>query len=114
MLFTVQNSLVQMSDRPSLGNLLSKERGQHFSCRLCDIITPGSEWNKQLILLIKCHIAMHHSTESNDTDVFQFYTILFLHIIFQATITVLKTIPDILQTICPNTILQTILPFMTS
>ena len=75
-------------------------------------ISPGAKWNQQFILLIKCHIAMHHSTDSQRGQLLKRHPVLPLHFLCQNLITRLQSCMDCLQTVGPDTIHQLIFPLI--
>ena len=77
-------------------------------------ISPGTKRYQEFTLCIKRHIAVHHSAESQCPQRSQLLTVFCLHIVCQALITALQSFPDVLQAICPNIVLQSVLPVVSS
>ena len=46
----------------------------------CIAVSPCLEWCKKLSFFVKCHISMHHGTESDRSEFFNCYSVLFLYI----------------------------------
>ena len=112
MLLAVENRLIQMCDAPSLGNVILKKFCQSLRCRPCRRIPPGAERYKKFPVLIKCHISMHHRAEPDRADACQRCVIFFPDVTDQFPVAVFKPCPYILQRICPEPILQPVLPFV--
>ena len=60
MCFLIQDRLIQMGNTPSLWNIKGEFLCQLLCRFLCNGISPGTERYQQLILCIKCQIAVHH------------------------------------------------------
>ena len=103
-----------MSNAPSLRNVVVEQFHQFLAGFSCNVVSPCTEWYKKFSLFVKWHISMHHGADAKCTYRFQFYVIFCLHIPCHILITVLKTCPDIIQTVCPDTVFITVFPFMTA
>ena len=103
-----------MSNAPTLRNIKWKCSCQLFCCLLSNCISPGAERNHQCSFLIKYHVAVHHCWKSYCTNFFQAGTALWLDVCCQLCICILQSTPDILKSIRPDSVLQTIFPVMCS
>ena len=112
MLFLVQNCLIEMSYAPSLRNMISKEFCKFLRSLLCYCVSPGSKRNKKLSVLIKCHISMHHCRKSHGSDLLKFLSVFALNICGKIFVTVPKSFPDIVKSISPDSVFQSVLPSM--
>ncbi|CCX65502.1 unknown [Firmicutes bacterium CAG:791] len=111
MLFPVQNCLIQMRNAPSLRNIVVEQLRQLLRSFSCNRIAPGTKRNKQLILIIKRKIAMHHCADADRGKAMNFRIVFLLHILKKIRIASLQSLPDILQRISPNSIFQPVFPF---
>ena len=75
-----------MCDTPSQRNIILEQIYQHFGSFSCIAVSPCLEWCKKLSFFVKCHV----------------------------TVTVLKTCPDIIQRVSPQSVLVTVLPCVAS
>ena len=114
MIFFIQNALIQMCDTPSQRNIILEQIYQHFGSFSCIAVSPCLEWCKKLSFFVKCHISVHHSTESDRSQFLDRYSVFFLYIFCHIAVAVLKTCPDIVQRVCPQSVLITVLPCMAS
>ena len=79
---------------------------------LRDGIPPCAERHHQFILIIKSHVTVHHCAKSYGANLRQLLAIPALHILRQFLVAILQPCPDIVQTVCPDTALQPVLPIM--
>ena len=103
-----------MCHAPALRDIKRKQFRQFFCRILCHRISPCTERYQKFIVFIKCHVSMHHTTETHGSKLCQCLAIFFLYILFQSRITVLQSFPDILQTVGPNLIFKAVLPAVTA
>ena len=103
-----------MSNAPSLRNVIIKQLHQSFRRLSCDAVPPSTKWYQQATVFIKSEIPMHHSTKSDCPKPCQCNVIFCLHICRHLAVAVLKTGPDILQSVSPDSIVQTVFPLMIS
>ena len=61
---------------------------------------------------LKRHIPMHHSAKTDGADISKYHIVFFFHIFCHFLIAIAKTCPNIVQCIGPDSIIQTIFPFM--
>ena len=101
-----------MCNTPSLRNVIVKQFHQFLACFSGNIVSPCTEWYKKFSFFVKRHIAMHHGADTECTYRFQFYVIFCLYIFCHVLIAVLNTCPDIIQTVCPDTIFIAVLPLV--
>ena len=114
MIFSAQNSLIQMCNAPSLGNVEIKYRDQLLAGFGCLCISPGTERHQKFSGCIERHIAVHHSAESQRAQGGQLLTVFCLYIVCQALVASLQAFPDIFQAVGPDVVLQTVLPVVGS
>ena len=112
MFFTVKDRLIQMSNAPSLRNVVVEQFHQFLAGFSCNVVSPCTEWYKKFSFFVKWHISMHHGADAKCTYGFQFYVIFCFYILCHILIAVLDTCPDIIQTVCPDTVFITVFPFM--
>ena len=99
-----------MSDAPSLGNVKPEGFGQLQGSLLGHGISPGAEGNQQFILVVECHVSVHHGGKSHGSQCGQIGAILSVHVRSQLRVSVLQTAPDGLKTVSPDTVHQLVLP----
>ena len=103
-----------MRDTPSLRNVVVEFFEKNFRSFTCDCISPCTERNKKFIILIECHISVHHSTETDTCKSSNLSIIFLLNICSHIAVAVLKSCPDSIKTVCPDTVYQLVFPFVTS
>lgn len=101
-----------MGDAPAERDVEVEEIRQFCCCLACVRVTPCAERNQNLFLLVESHVTVHHGTDPYGGEVFYLDAILCLHIVAQGGVAVLQTLPDSLDAIGPQTILQLVLPGM--
>ena len=69
---------------------------------------------KSSLFFVKCHIAVHHSAEAYCTDFCKFFAVLIFNVVSHIFVACLNTCPNVLKTVCPNTVFQTVFPFVTA
>ena len=99
-----------MCDAPALWNVEVQHLTQFSSRIRSDRISPGAERYKQFSLLIERHVAVHHAGKTNRCKLCHFHTVLVCHILRHLAVAVLHTGPDVLQTVSPDSVLQTVFP----
>ena len=58
MVFSVQDRLIQMCDAPSLRDIVLEKLQQFLRSLSCDVVSPGTERNQKLSVLVKWQIAI--------------------------------------------------------
>ena len=104
MFFLIQNGLVQMCNGPSLRNIELEKGSQFCCCRSGDRVSPGTERNKKIHLVVKSEIAMHHGAHAHGADFLEFDAVLCEDISFQFEIAVLQSFADRFHGIRPDTV----------
>ena len=112
MLFLIENGLVQMSNAPSLGNVVPEYLCQLPGGRACDGISPGAEGHQKFTFFIKRHITVHHGRKSNGTNGGQGDAVGFLHILSHFAVAVPDAVPDVVQGIGPDVVHVPVFPIM--
>ena len=113
-LFFIKDALIQVCNAPSERDVILEQIYQYFCCLSCIAVSPCLEWCKKLSFFVKCHISVHHGTESDRSQFLDRYSVFFLYIFCHIAVAVLKTCPDIVQRVCPQSVLITVLPCMAS
>ena len=103
-----------MGNAPSLRNIIIKQFGQFLCSFPCNGISPGSKWHQQFSCFIKCHISVHHGTDTHRADLCKSHSILLFYICCQILIAGTQAFPDILQGIGPDPVFQAVFPLVTS
>ena len=105
----VEDGFIKVADAPAQGNVVVEQFAQ-FGCGLaCIGVAPCAEWDEYVVAL-ECHIAVHHCTDSDGSQGFDFDLILFEYILAQVSIAILQTIPDSLGGIGPEAVDKLVLP----
>ena len=63
-------------------------------------------------MLVKRHVTVHHSTDTYGGKVLNLYVVFLLYVSTKVLVAILKTVPDALNAVCPETVLQLVLPGM--
>ena len=112
MLLVVEDTLIEMRNTPTQGDIIVEEFRELGSCLSRIGISPGTERNKYLVLFVESHIAMHHGREANSCQRLNLTVVLLEDILAQIGIAILKTIPDGLHRVCPKSVDELVLPLM--
>ena len=59
-LLVVENSLVEVADGPTEGDVVVEELGELCSGLAGVGVTPGAEGHEDLLFLVEGHVAVHH------------------------------------------------------
>ena len=109
MFFVVEDCLIEVADTPTERYVVVEEFAE-FCCSLaCVGVTPCAERYENFVAL-EWHITVHHGTETNCGQTFNLDLILFKNILAEVSIAILKTIPDSLDAICPQSVNQLVFP----
>jgi hypothetical protein len=114
MLLFIQDGLIEVSNAPSLGDIVFKKirkQGRGFTG---EIVPPGPEGSQLSVFLVNHNISMHHAAESDGLHIFQGDSILFQNIFFQVAERILNTRPDIIQVIGPDSINEGVFPVVSA
>ena len=101
-----------MCDAPAFWNIKIKQFRQLGSRLTGDVVAPGSKRDQQLIFFIKWHIAVHHGTDTDCTDLGQRQTIFFMNFSSHLGIAGLNTFPDLFYWIGPDMMIQFVFPYV--
>ena len=112
MLLLGQDCLIQVCDAPSLGNVEVEKGRQLLAGFLGHGISPGTEGHEKLSCCVERHITMHHTGKTDTADGRQCLAVFSPDILCQTSVAALQAVPDILQAVGPDVILQTVLPVM--
>ena len=112
MFLVVENSLVEVRDAPTQGNVIVEQLRELGGSLSSVGVTPCAEGNQNLLLLVEGHIAVHHGAEADGSQTLDFAVILFHHVLTQLGITVLQTIPDSFNAVGPQSVNELVLPLV--
>ena len=93
---------------PPLRNIKAKHLSKLCCSLTCDGISPCPKWHKQIILLVKRQIAVHHAGNTHCADRSQFDIIFFFYIIGKRSVAFAHTRPNIVEMICPDAVFELI------
>jgi len=114
MALTIENRLIEVRDAPTKRNVKVEEFRKLLCCLSRIGVAPSTERNEDLVVCTKRHIPVHHGADANGGETGDLYTILFFDVFAQGGIAVLKTFPDGLDAIGPQTIDELVLPGVTA
>ena len=112
MLFPVQDRLVKMGDAPSLGDVVLEQLGELFGSFSRDIVSPGAERHQEIVILVKCHISVHHPADSQRFQAGQCDAVALFYVLCQIAVASLKPFPDLIQGIGPDAVHIAVLPII--
>lgn len=95
--FLIENGLVKVRHAPPLRNVEIEQFGQFIGRLLSNVVAPCSEWYQQVVFLIKWHVAVHHGTDADRSDLGQFNAVSVLHIPCHLCVTGMDTFPDVIH-----------------
>ena len=110
MLVLIQHTLIKVGYGPSLGNIKIKELCKLVSGLPRYSVSPGSEGDHQLVLIVKYHIAVHHGRYPYGASCGKRHPVFFLYVLFQTCVAVLNSSPDVIQTVGPDAVFQPVFP----
>ena len=110
MVFLVQDGLVEVGDTPPFWNIEVKQLRQLFSCLAGNVVPPSPERYKQVAVLVKRHVAVHHGTDSDRTDPHQLEPVFLTYAGGQVSIAGLDSLPDLFQRVGPDVVMQLVFP----
>src|SRR5262245_41502909 len=114
MRFLVQYRLVEMGNAPTLGNVELKQICEFLGCLCGDRVSPGTERDEQISVRIECHIAVHHSAETDGANGLDRGIVLPGNLVAELAIALLQACPNILKTVCPDAVFVSVFPLMAS
>ena len=101
-----------MGNAPSLRNVETKYGGEPAAGFRSHGVPPGAEGHQQFSAFVKGHVTMHHTGKSQGSQLGQGHTVLVPYVLFQTLIAALQPFPDILQTVGPDVVFQTVFPII--
>ena len=108
----VEYALIEVADAPAERNVVVEELAE-FSSSLAGIgVAPSAERHENLLVLIESHIAVHHGREADTGEGFDFAVVLLLNILAEVGIAVLQSLPDILDSVGPQTVNELVFPLV--
>ena len=72
----VKYALIQVRDAPAQGDVIVEQLRQFCRCLARVRVTPRAERHQNLLVGIECHVAMHHSRETDTCQLFYLAVIL--------------------------------------
>ena len=97
---------------PPLRNIKAKHLRKLCCSLTCDGISPCPKWHKQIIILVKRQIAVHHAGNTDCRKLFDGNTILFLCILRHFAVAVWNALPNHIQAVCPDAVHKHVFPIM--
>ena len=114
MLLVVKYCLVQVADTPAQRNVIVEQFGKLGSGLARVRIAPGTEGHQNLLLLVECHIAVHHGRETDGCQRLYLAVVLLLYVFAQLGVAILQTVPDGFGRVSPKTVDELVLPLVTA
>ena len=105
-LFLVEHGLVQVSDGPTLGDVVLEQLGELLVSFGGVGVLPGAERHQQFAGLVECEVTVHHGGEADVADVRELLAIGGLDVVGHGGVSGLQTAPDLLGGVAPQTIFQ--------
>ena len=112
--FFVQDRLAKMSNTPPLRDVVIKELCEHVGCFPCYCIAPGTERNKEIVLLVERHISVHHTAYAYSTKLFDRHAEALFNVLFEIAVAGSEALVDLIERVCPDTVLKVIFPGVTA
>src|SRR5919198_658117 len=112
--FLVQYRLVEMGNAPTLGNVELEHIGEFLCCLCGDRVSPCAKRDEQISIRIECHIAVHHGAETDGANGLDRGVVLRNNLVAELPIAFLQACPNILETVCPDAVFESVFPLMAS
>ena len=105
-LLVVEHALVQVGDGPAFRDVVLEQLGE-LLMRLVGVgVLPGAERHEQFAVLVERQIAVHHGRESDVADVGELLAVGGLHVVGHLGVGGLQALPDLLDGVAPQAVLQ--------
>ena len=105
-LLVVEHALVQVGDGPAFRDVVLEQFGE-LLVRLMGIgVLPGAERHEQFAVLVEGQIAVHHGGEADVADAGEFFAVGGLHVVGHLGVGGLQPLPDLLERVAPQAVLQ--------
>ena len=109
-LFTVQDSLINVRDTPTQWDVEVEELWKLGCCLGGVGIAPGAERNEDILILAESHVAVHHCRNTDGSQLLDFAIVLCLHVLAEVSVAILQTFPDGFDAVSPQAINQLVFP----
>ena len=109
-LFLIQDGLIQMGNAPPLGNVKAKQGRKLLYCLSRHGVSPGTEGNKKLAVLVESHVSVHHAGKADGAKPCDGNAILLLYVLNKRGVAILQPLLNVIHAIRPDLILKTIFP----
>ena len=113
-LLVVEYCLIEVGNAPTERNIVYEQLRQGSGSLGGVGVAPGTERNKYFLLLVECHVAVHHGADTDACEDFYFCNILFEYVCTQVGVAVLKSIPYSLYAVCPQSVHELVFPVVTA
>ena len=101
-----------MRHAPALGNVKAKQLRQLGRRLRGGGVAPSTKGRQQFSLRVKGQISVHHGADADGSDTPKPCAVLFLHVILQIAVAILKSAPHVFQTVRPDAVFQLVFPRM--
>ena len=113
-LFAIEDGLIKMRDRPTLGDVEAEELGKLRGCARGHRVAPGAEGDKQLPAAVKGHIAVHHGRNADGAGLRQLLAEFLTHVAAKIGKAGLQAAVDLVERIGPHPVDQAVFPAVTA
>ena len=105
-LLLVEHGLVEVGDGPAFRNVVLEEFRELLMSFGCVGVLPSAEWDKQLAVLVKGEVAVHHGGEADVPHMGQFLAVSGFHVAGHLGVCGLQARPDLLLGVAPQAVFQ--------
>src|SRR5215216_2465729 len=112
--FLVQDRLIEVCSAPTLWNVELEQIREFLCCLSGHSVSPCTERDEQISILIECYIAVHHGTETDGANGLERDVVLLQNLVPKLAIAFLQAGPNIFETVCPDAVFVSVFPFIAS
>ena len=106
----IEHTLVEMRNAPAQGHVEVEKIGE-FGGRLAGIgVAPSAERYQNLLLLVECHVPVHHGADADGGQLLQFNAVLALDVGTQLRVAVLQSCPNVVYAVSPQAVHKLVFP----
>src|ERR1700722_3062330 len=112
--FLVQYRLIEVSDAPTMGDIKLEQLSELLCCLRGRGVSPRTKRDKEISVLIECHVTVHHGAKADGANRPQRDTVILQNLLAQRPVTLLQTCPNIFEPIRPVAIFVPFFPIKAS
>ena len=112
MVLFVEYCLIEVGDAPSQRDVEVEQFRELGGSFRCVGVSPCAERGKYLLLLVECHVSVHHGANADGSQLFYLNVVFGYHVGTKVSVAVLHTVPYSLDAVSPQSVDKLVLPFV--